>query len=83
MAQQDLASLSGVAPPPETSTPSTNFTVPTAPTQPLLPYSTTPTGSTPAEPGKPPNSFLESIPAFSLKKETLFDRSELGARQGH
>lgn len=75
MAQQDLANLTGVAAPSETPVILPNFAAPTPPPQSAMPYTTTPNLSIPDASGKSPNSFLNSIPAFSRKTPNLFERS--------
>lgn len=81
-AQQDLANLTGIAAPPETPLISPNSTVPTSPPLSGMPYTTTPNLNIPDATGKSPNSFLDSVPAFSRKTPNLFERSAQPDQQG-
>lgn len=82
-AQQDLANLTGIAAPPETPLTSPNSTVPTSTPLSGMPYTTTPNLNIPDTTGKSPNSFLDSVPAFSRKTPNLFERSAQPDQQGH
>jgi hypothetical protein len=56
--------------------------VPTSLPQSGMPYTTTPNLNIPDTTGKSPNSFLDSVPAFSRKTPNLFERSAQPDQQG-